>query len=67
MMKQMQYSVVLTKDNDEFRIMTFSTLHAATVYGRQYFSTLQPGAGIVTIEGTVNGNPQRMIFDGWHF
>lgn len=66
-MEQMEYHVVLTKGNREQRIMTFEDRSAATVYGKQFFDTLKPGDGVVTVEGIVKGDPRRRVFAGWHF
>ena len=66
-MKEMQYTVVHTKGNHERKVMTFSNKHAAMVYGKQFFDTLMPNNGVVTVEGFVDGDVRRRIFGGWHF
>lgn len=63
----MQYHVVLTQGNTEKSVKVFDDKAEAIDFGQQFFSTLKPGDGVVTVEGIAPGNPNRRIVDGWHF
>ena len=63
----MRYYVILTKGNREKVIRAFESQSEAVRFGKSYFSKLQPGDGVITIEDIREGDPQHRIVSGWHF
>ena len=72
-MNQMKYAVIKTLGNDEQVLKWFQSKDEAIDYGRDYFSSMRPGDGVLTVEGfrtDENGKitgAQRQMIIGWHF
>lgn len=62
----MKYYVIQTKGNTENIVKVFSNEKEAKEYGKEYFSRLNPGDGVITVEGIADGNANRKIVAGWH-
>jgi len=63
----MRYFVILTSGNTEKVIKAFDNQSEAVAFGNDYFSKLNPGDGVITVEGIREGSAQRKIISGWHF
>ena len=66
-MNKMRYAAVKTLGNDEHILKWFESKDEAIIFGRDYFNGMQPGDGVITIEGIRDGDPQHRIVSGWHF
>ena len=65
-MEQMQYSVILTRGNSEQVVRRFAGKVEALAFGRTFFESLDPRAGVVSVEGAVKGDPRRRVFKCWY-
>lgn len=63
----MKFHVILTKGNAEQNIKAFNDKDEAISFGKNYFDKMNPGDGVITVEGIEVGNPQRKVITGWHF